>query len=360
MKSLNGVTLLLLCSAVMSCSKNERAVYEASKFSDVSTVEFELVTEDLRCRVPRDINVNDKYLVLSMAMDAENNKCWIYERSTMEKVYSGIKHGRGPKEVVFGHANAILDGDTMSYYDIMSHKVVSFPVDSVVTYGMSVVKEEELDVPAWAAYMFHRDDKLVVFNNVGYMSQDTAYVARLQIRDKDGGIVDSYNRFPVNDKKLHFALYHQMPVTVSPDKTKMAIGCCTYGAIMELYSLVNGIEEITTKYFLEPKGHDSNGDYVMDDDTVYGFADFYSTDSLIFTSYDGESEWREVRDMGGIDSVYHSIAVFDWEGNPVKLIRTNLCILSLCYYEKEDTVYAIVRKDGSEYIGRLRNVMGKN
>ena len=54
-------------------------------------------------------------------------------------------------------------------------------------------------------------------------------------------------------------------------------------------------------------------------------------------------------------SGYHNIAMFDWDGNPLKLMRTDYNIMRLDLDREEDALYAmILDTEGRPYIGRIR------
>ena len=53
--------------------------------------------------------------------------------------------------------------------------------------------------------------------------------------------------------------------------------------------------------------------------------------------------------------MYSDIAVFDHEGRPLELIRTDMTIVKLCYDGTENTVYALTEDaEGTLHFGRLR------
>ena len=73
-----------------------------------------------------------------------------------------------------------------------------------------------------------------------------------------------------------------------------------------------------------------------------------ATDDAIYAAYGGESDFKSRTGC-------RNIAVFDWNGNPLKLIRTGHRIERLCLDSEENTLYAMIQdSEGRSYIGRIR------
>jgi len=52
---------------------------------------------------------------------------------------------------------------------------------------------------------------------------------------------------------------------------------------------------------------------------------------------------------------FTKIAVFDWDGSPRELIRTDYRIEKLCFSESENTFYAAVMdRDGIMYLAKMK------
>ena len=102
------------------------------------------------------------------------------------------------------------------------------------------------------------------------------------------------------------------------------------------------LRNIATKYFIEPD-FTLEGDY---SNLIASFCDLYATDEVLLAAYGGETEFGT-----GINN----IAIFDWKGNPLKLIRTDHRIERLCLDSEGNALYAVVHdSEGRPFIGRIR------
>ena len=97
--------------------------------------------------------------------------------------------------------------------------------------------------------------------------------------------------------------------------------------------------------------------YDFNENTIAGFADICCTDDRIYTAYDGHTPVQRYYDdyTPDMGQMYSDIAVFDREGRPLELIRTDMTIVKLCYDGTENTVYALTEDaEGTLHFGRLR------
>ena len=135
--------------------------------------------------------------------------------------------------------------------------------------------------------------------------------------------------------------------SVSPDEEKFVI-TSTLGGILEIFSMKDGeLSNIATKYFIEPD-FSIEGNFYNYDNLIYSFCDLCATDDAIYAAYGGESDFKS-------STGCHNIAIFDWNGNPLKLIRTGHRIERLCLDNEENTLYAMIQdSEGRPYIGRIR------
>ena len=83
----------------------------------------------------------------------------------------------------------------------------------------------------------------------------------------------------------------------------------------------------------------------MQKNSVVGIADFYCTYKYIYATL-GEPN---------TESRYENIAIFDWEGNPVKILRTkHYRLFRICLDDEERFLYVVGEKnDGTQFIAKL-------
>jgi hypothetical protein len=149
------------------------------------------------------------------------------------------------------------------------------------------------------------DDKYLVRM---YTFAKNAGYRRFVMLDK-GEVTHNSEEYPIDDEKLIGVAYNFSKVPLSPDKTKFAIGT-SYGWILEFYDITNGIENKRTNYYHELLW-DANRTSVDTEKSGYGFMDMACDDKYVYAS-SGEPN---------TDDRIDNITIFDWEGEPVKILR---------------------------------------
>lgn len=342
MTSIAAAAAMLLS---VSCSDSK---YRAPEFPVEREGCWEIISGELYFNLVNDIFEYDTCLVVPSYDLKTHNTQHIYSRNSGEKIYTGIHSGRGYGETIRGYSMASLKDGILSYVAMETGTVLSVPIESLLDTATGPdFRTVVFDVPGWCEYVVPMDDGYFYVTNVGYLSDDT--VSRF-IMEKDGRVTAELNYFPIEDKAKSFTMYNFSSYAVSPDRTKFVIGT-PFGAIMEIYSLDSTVEHKVTKFFYEPDFEVTFGSYDYTKGTVLGFHDIYVTDDRIYGVYDGE---RNPYYAGEERLVDRNIAVFDWEGNPLELIRTDYGIDRICYSERENAVYGAVRDiDDVMYLARL-------
>jgi len=157
---------------------------------------------------------------------------------------------------------------------------------------------------------------------------------------RDGEEIASYPTFPIEDRVLARLMYNHDVVSLSPDGKRMAVGT-GFGAILETFDLRDGIRNISTSYFIEPKVDIKSDDiFWPTEETINGFGTIYAGNDLVYTTFGGTSE----------PGFPKKIAIFDWYGNPVRLITTDSNIFRICVDEADGTLYALIIDEHEELI----------
>lgn len=342
MTSIAAAAAMLLS---VSCSDSK---YRAPEFPMEREGRWEIISGELYFNLVNDIFEYDTCLVVPSYDLKTHNTLHIYSRNSGEKIYTGIHSGRGYGETIRGYSMASLKDGILSYVAMETGTVLSVPIESLLDTATGPdFRTVVFDVPGWCEYVVPMDDGYFYVTNVGHLSDDT--VSRF-IMEKDGRVTAELNYFPIEDKAKSFTMYNFSSYAVSPDRTKFVIGT-PFGVIMEIYSLDSTIEHKATKYFYEPDFEVTFGSYDYTKGTVLGFHDIYVTDDWIYGVYDGERNPYYAGEERLVDT---KIAVFDWDGNPLELIRTDYGIDRICYSERENAIYGAVRDiDDIMYLARL-------
>ena len=310
--------------------------------------EFEVISDEIYgVKAISDMVVYGSKVIVCALNHEDGTILHIYDKESGEPLMHTLNSGRGPKELLFMEDLSLRqDTGTMTFFDLIASKRLDIDVDGLMEHGLDAVEETYWQCPLWNSDNIVLENGSLHINNVSYLQKDTSSVVRLELRDNDGNLLSTYNGFPViDDDRKRYAIYTSPFVAVSPDEEKFAITAARAG-ILETFSMKGGkLKNIATKYFIEPD-FTIEGDRFNYDNLLASFGDLCATDEVIYVAYGGD---------GPMGSGYHNIAMFDWDGNPLKLMRMDYNIMRLDLDREEDALYAmILDSEGRPYIGRIR------
>ena len=343
---------ITLCTCLNSCNNNDK--YSAPVFKDEKSIKWEHVTEELVVMNTHRLFEYKDWLILIASNGNNKDTFYLYDKRTGDCLMSGVKCANGPKETIYGTRLVSFQEGILSYYDDQQGKRLFFSIDEYVKDGIEAIQEEEYKLSPWTVGIFDAGDKNVCLQNKGYMSKDTVSVPRIEVIDKEG-VLSCYSDETIEDPAVRFWVYMQPKYTVSPDGSKFAMSSTSGATIMESFSIADGIKNLATKFFFEPRVNVKGYDVQVGEDSVLGISDMCSTNDWIIASYDGTNTRYEAFKSPTPKVPYSNIAIFDWKGNPIRLYRTNHRINQLCIEHSTGIVYAVVKEiDGTYYISRAK------
>ena len=296
--------LLYSILAMVSCNNYTNQVYRTPDFpyvTDVNNIKF--LTDDICVNTVSDIFKYGEHLYI-IAYDAQNQTyLQAYDIKTGERLYSTIRYGNGPGEIIYPN---------ISYFPWITHY---FPIKSLGNLTMMAIKEGASEQ----------------LNN-----------ARISLINDQNQVVSEYNNFPIeSDKNIQYAVYQTDRADISMDKQHLIVGT-SYGSILEIFDITEGIMPKTVKYFVEPTLILREGKY-NNDDTIIGFNDLFASNQYIYASYDGEN-------YGNVPACdfFNNIAVFDYNGMPVILLRMKNRVERICVDEEAGEIYAVLKLHSGE------------
>ena len=328
----------------------QKSEYSFPGFKETAEAEFEVISDELfGLNAISDITVRgSKIIVCSVSLE-DGKIMHLYDKGNVGPPMHILNYGRGPKELLFAsNISFSHDTGTMTFSDNLAAKQVNVNIDVLAERGLDAVDEVQWQVPRWNVHNLKLEKGYLLTYNIGYLQRDTSSVERIELCDRNGNIISTYNEFPViDDDRKRFMMYNNEIIAVSPDEEKFVI-TTSVGGILEIFSMRDGeLKNITTKYFIEPD-FSMEGNIYNYDNLIYSFSDLCATDDAIYAAYGGESDFKS-------STGCHNIAIFDWNGNPLKLIRTGHRIERLCLDSEENTLYAMIQdSEGRSYIGRIR------
>lgn len=324
----------LIIVITIGCTQKKKGVVDWELiFSVDKEVELEMILEDpVMPNVIGDIDYYKGKLVLMYEM----NDCHVhfFNAETGEELCSALHVGRGPGELIVARRFS-LDGKTgtFSVYDFMSQRFLSGNIDSLYNgVLLSPVNEDfgqSLSVfPLPQGYFFFQPPLI--------KDQERRYF----IKRSNGEIV-KYEGYPYDDLNLLFRVAATYQMGVSRDGTRM-VAAASPGLIMEFFDLKNGIEKTHTRYFRKIF---LDNDYPDSNRSGIGITDFYGTDKYIYATFGEPNTNRR----------YDNIAIFDWDGNPMKIFRTKYKkLFKICVDDEERLLYVVGEKeDGNYFLAKL-------
>ena len=194
----------------------------------------------------------------------------IYDKESGEPLKHTLNYGRGPKELLFlSNISFLQESGTMVFFDIIASKRLDIDVDGLMEHGLDAVEEVYWPSRLWNLRNIALENGSLHTYNISYLQRDTSSVERIELCDRNGNIISTYNEFPViDDDRKRFMMYNNEIIAVSPDEEKFVI-TTSVGGILEIFSMRDGeLKNITTKYFIEP-------DFSME-------GNIYNYDNLIY------------------------------------------------------------------------------
>lgn len=343
MKNIFRVITALLF--LVSCSRSSS---DYPDFKQQTLVEWEFLTDDILISMSSDLYQYKDYLILFAEFDG---KCMhVYDKHTGLLINSFLTYGRGPKETLMGHKQARFNSLTgvFTLFDFVKKIKLRFQLDELLASGTDAVSEELMLCDNYLRYCYEVDDEtLLQINSVSLSNND--FIDRIVVC-KDNKALYSYDNFPMPLSAVSTYLYLYSHSDLSPDKKHLVIGT-SYGVFLELYNLEKGIQNIYTRQFGEYV-YKQSGNNIDLEGSVYGFYDFFTTNYEVYCIFDGEKNLYD-------RSSFTDIAVFDWEGHPKQLLRTNHRLEKICVDIEDNTIYAVTCTDGIYRLARLKEDVTK-
>ena len=355
-------TLLLAAAATLlsSCATQKQTFSYMPKFPSSRTAAFEPVGDPIRqisSRIKRLDTYGPYFVVISAAQRGENS-LHLYDRDSGHLVLEAIPWGDGAGEVESNFTYSLDSGSgLLEYSDFRTGKILSVQLDSLADMGTAAIRERpygktEPDLTI-APTRFGRLVSVEDFSEDGIPA-----IILVDRKGRERARTEGYNFLPEDSEKGRSNFTGSCKV--SPDGRRFAI-VYRLGGIMEIYSIRPHKLKLKHIYsFIEsPDSLYSTGSYSYHKDDIFGFGDVYAGESRIYAVFDGETNrliYMEESMLGDPQQypAYSNIAVFDWKGTPLELIRTGTRIENIHVDERDHRLYALYYDDNGDLrIGTL-------
>ncbi len=334
--SVKAISFVALTFFFISCRDNADSIV----FHSERESRFEIISDELYLNLANDIFLHDSCLFLVAYNQTDNTTLQIYDKAG-NKLRGAVRYGRGPGETQ-ALMQTHIEGNELVYF--FYGKTLRYDISSLAgNHNTPKFSLADVDVPVSADFVCQLDEgaQLVV----------SGESPRVVLRDSLGNVQSEYDIFPVKDETMARMVSLFSYYEVSHDNSKL-VAATSMGVVLEIFSIEeDSIKVASSGNYVEPDFDVIPGSYDFNERTVMGFNDVFATNDRIYAVYDGEVNpyWND-----GDRQTFTKIAVFDWEGNPIELIRTDYSIDKICFSEAENTIYAAVKDhDGIMYLAKM-------
>ena len=354
-------TLLLAAAATLlsSCATQKQTFSYMPKFPSSRTAAFEPVGGQIKQNfMIRRLDTYGPYFVVISAANRGENSLQLYDRDGSGLVLEAIPWGDSFGEVESNFTYSLDPGSgLLEYSDFRTGKTLSVQLDSLVTMGTAAIRERP--------YGKTEPDLTIAPTRFGRLvsvedsSEDGRPAIILTGRNgRERARTEGYHFLSGDSEKSRSNFTGSCKV--SPDGRRFAV-VYGLGGIMEIYSIRPHKLKLEHIYsFIEsPDSHYSTASYSYYKDDIFGFGDVYAGESRIYAVFDGETNrliYMEESMLGDPQQypAYSNIAIFDWKGTPLELIRTGTRIENIHVDERQHRLYALYYDDNGDLrIGTL-------
>lgn len=349
-----------LYGTLISCSDSEE--YSRPRFKVETTGDFEIIGEELEdASFANKLWVCGDYIIVHYLGLTDPTCVHVFDKKTGKPVLDALRRGRGANEILWTQ-NSAVDSNTgeVTFYDFQQNARLTFSIDSLLKFGSSVIHKSNFTHTKCVTNILpYSDDAEICVTTPSFLTKDDDIEPRISLRDSNGNVLAKYEVFPELDRKTLHSCYTFPSAAISPDGSKLALAIY-WGAILETFSVSRGtIERRAIKRFIKPEFTTNDmGSIRYTENSYAGFQTLTAKDDFIYAVYDGEVNLFENSKLPKDKKMTFSrnIAVFDWDGKPLKKIRTDYTIYAIDVIEEESSkvLYAFVEdKERHYFLGKM-------
>ena len=339
---------VVLAAATIGCKNSSDIVYRPLFFDEQVDVDVVKISDSQFwggvvkfCKV-------DNYLVAVTYQEDIKGVTWLHVFDTSgRKIADYIPYGRGPNELVAVRGIQVV-GHVLKLYDLTLNKEIQ--VDFSASDGVLSVSEASIPPRKWMMNLFSVGNNKLIYSAPSHLVESNR-PPRLLLESPNGVVLSECfdSPFESEDPIIRFRLDSMGAFqSLSPDGSKFAIAYSGAG-VLELYSVGKSIKRESLDYFSPHDLKMLNGKVVQSGERRRSFCSLYASDKYVFASYDGS-----VYDENKKGLLFKNIAVFDWKGHALKLLKTLYRIEAICYSEDDHILYTVnIDESGDAFLGKL-------
>ena len=332
-----GVSLIICLLYSCSGNQQEGMKYVAPVFKKQLNVKAKTLNDDFIFDIGR-IHLMDTFLICPGKTDINNNCFHIFSKRSGDYIKSFGDIGQGPGEISSIIRGFCVDDKNMMVYvfDLGQNKYVSFSINDVLNnelYAEDIYFPYLLDNILSYNFLYLNNEEFLV----GYSRLNRFVKTSLEDTIATTNIYPELDE-PRDYKKVEEAYFFYLGCMAAKPDGKKIVHATRGGCILEILDCSgNKIQPLQTKRFFKPvydsSHRNANYPYVSkSDDAVNGIVSISCTNKYIYANYsDNKGE-----------NAFNQIAVFDWDGNPVKMLSFEDRVISAVFEEDNHTGYALV------------------
>ena len=297
----------------------------------VNTVECSVITDSIFSSMPGSIFAMDGYVYWEDAMGTENF-IHVVDVKSGNEVCSFGNVGDGPDEFAYSLASVSPSGNFFLNDPVKGMEHL-YTIDGSGSYSM---KTDRYGKNTSITNLVHLDDETVVNLTPG---AESLFCINSGEKTETGG------KFPFTEKYENAYYLYQGKLAYNPEHNLLVYSCMGLPYI-STYSWKNEKLSLANEIIGEIEGSSQNGKFIIDkDDPVGGAMELALTRNYIVTldrDVEVEGEKPESKSLRDFSTLPHSLYVYDYDLNLLKIINTEYCILRICGDTRTDEIYAIV------------------
>jgi hypothetical protein len=340
------IMLMLFRCEKRHFEKEYRNYEKFTGFPQEETWEFKKIPGISFFTPRRFILLDNQYFIFIADTDGEILQ--IYDIDSGENIKSFGKKGQGPGEFVGASIVSPSPSNPKEFwiYDVTLRRLTKYNIETVLN-STDIKPDYIVNICADAGQPF----------NFSFLSDNTfiasgAFQSRLCFYNLNGDTIKTNGYVPgKRDHNVtifeHLVVAYQCALNFNHRKKKIAI--CNYdGDLLEIYDIKgNIIKTVHGPDLFIPEYIPYSGHAKMTSQRC-GYTDLCSSSNYIYCVYSGE---RQENMQDWLVGCGKNILIFNWQGEPVKQVKTDIRLGPINFSEERNTIYAICYDGAEFYIG---------
>jgi hypothetical protein len=316
----------------MSCSKDKRNAqyfenyHQFSSFSEERYAEIQPLLHQKSNLPPLYLTlIKNNYLIFKNSLNDKETMIWIYDINNDTIINKFGMKGKGPGEFL-GIKFLNIDSNTLGIYDVTLCRITYYTIDKLLSGFSKPDSMKKVSTDFGIPYFIQKID------SNRYVASGRFHPYRYAILDRNLNIISTH--LPISQKLPDFAnnKFYHAGILYNDSLKRLAVGMKTYDMLQILNT---DIEVIKSVHGPDHNFPDWTGKQKLSPE---GYIPLTGSTHKIYGVYSGETP-STINDW--IKSFGKNIHIFDWEGRPLKRIRTDYRIGDIVLSESQKRLYLV-------------------